>query len=180
MPTTPVRDEAGLAPPRLRRSPGDRAPRDRSAGRGRGRAAVSTARHRRRRCRRTRRPTKRCRSPCARATRATGQRRGEAVIRARELALLSRTRSRCLAGRSSRWAPCGGTAGGSPRRSRARLGVELRDLGGDRAVAGGRQRLLIGVAAALGLLELLRRRREDRRAVLGADVVALAVALCPV
>ena len=55
--------------------------------------------------------------------------------------------------------------------------VELRrgaDLGGDGAVAGGTQPLLKAVSRGLGGTKLLRRIGVDRRAVLRANVVALA------
>src|SRR5690606_2228152 len=51
------------------------------------------------------------------------------------------------------------------------------DLGGDGAVAGGGQGLLVGLAGGLGRLALGLGVGVDGRAVLGADVVALAHAL---
>ena len=53
----------------------------------------------------------------------------------------------------------------------------LADLRRDRPVAGGVERLLVGVARGLGLRLLLLAVGVDRRAVLRADVVALAHAL---
>ncbi|MNP79392.1 hypothetical protein D3C76_1772200 [compost metagenome] len=53
-------------------------------------------------------------------------------------------------------------------------GRRLVDLGGDRAETGLVQLGLVGRFAGLCLFQLLRAGAEDRRAVLGADVVALA------
>ena len=84
-------------------------------------------------------------------------------------------RRRCRRCRSSRRGSWPGTAGGSPRRNRTGRGG---DLGRDRAVAGSRcSRALVGVARGLGGALLLVVRGVDRRAVLGARVVALAHAL---
>ena len=94
-------------------------------------------------------------------------------------------RRRCRSGRtrpsrrsrSTRWGSSRGTAGGSPRRSRTGARVVGGEFGRDRAVAGGREHLLVGVERLFGGGALVIAVVEDQRAVLGADVGALAHAL---
>src|SRR5690349_21754299 len=56
-------------------------------------------------------------------------------------------------------------------------GVRVEDLGGDRAVPGSGELLLVGRERGLGRLALLLVGGNDQRPVLGAHVVALAHAL---